>query len=120
MAKKKSSSAAKSKAKAPKAKAPKADGRRSWLDDDSGEPMIHTYTERLKTFLDAMADGEIDGHEIEAQEGRLVELLRKVESKLDDELHHDVTELLCELTAYNIMHTVSGIAEATPKTQFQG
>ena len=49
-----------------------------------------------------------------------MELLKKVEPKLDDDLHHDVTELLCELTAYNIMHTVSGIAEATPKTQFQG
>ena len=46
--------------------------------------------------------------------------MKKVEPKLDDDLHEEVTELLCELTAYNIMHTVSEIAEARPKTKFRG
>lgn len=114
MAKKKSESTEKN------AGSPGPGGRRSWLDDDSGEPLIHAYTERLKTFLDAMADGKVDRHELDAQEERLATLLKKVEPKLDDALHDDVTELLCELSAYNIMHTVFGIAEATPRTRFQG
>ncbi|MBV8077277.1 MAG: hypothetical protein JO284_12805 [Planctomycetaceae bacterium] len=95
-------------------------GRASWLDADSGEPMIHQYTERLNTFLEAMADGKIEAKELEAQEERLVTLLKKIEPKLGDELHGEVTELLCELTAYNIMHTMFEVAEAKPPTQFRG
>src|SRR5512135_1010340 len=94
--------------------------RASWLDADSGEPMIHQYTERLNTFLEAMADGKVEAKELEEQEERLVTLLKKIEPKLEDELHGEVTELLCELTAYNIMHTMFEVAEAQPRTKFRG
>ncbi|MBV8384902.1 MAG: hypothetical protein JOZ63_20110, partial [Planctomycetaceae bacterium] len=60
----------------------KSQGRASWLDADSGEPMIHQYTERLNTFLEAMADGKVEAKELEAQEERLVTLLKKIEPKL--------------------------------------
>src|SRR5512142_1409401 len=103
-----------------KGKKAKSRGRASWLDADSGAPMIHRYTERLNTFLEAMADGKVEARELEEQEKRLVTLLKKVEPKLGDELHEEVTELLCELTAYNIMHTVSEVAEAKPRTKFRG
>lgn len=115
MAKKKSSDGDKD-----KAAAPNPEGRRSWLDDDSGEPMIHAYTQRLSSFLEAMADGKVEAKELDEQENRLVKLLKKIEPKLDDALHEDITELLCELSAYNIMHTVFEIAEAQPKTKFRG
>ncbi len=59
MAKKKSGDGKKA-----KAAAPKPDGRMSWLDDESGAPLIHTYTERLKSFLEAMADGKIEAKEL--------------------------------------------------------
>ena len=39
---------------------------------------------------------------------------------LAPDLHEDVTKLICELTAYNIMHTVHGILDAAPKTKFRG
>lgn len=130
MAKKKSAGEGKSpKPKASEGSAPKTskpapaaapDGRMSWLDDESGGPLIHAYTERLNTFLEAMADGRVETAELEAQEQRLTQALKAVESKLDDALHAQVTELLCELTAYNIMHTVSALTSAAPVTKFRG
>lgn len=94
--------------------------RTPWLDDDGDAPMVHEYAEKLSGFVAAMADGKIDKHELEDQEGRVVALMKKIEPELAPELHEDVTRLLCELTAYNIMHTIHGLLEATPKTKFRG
>lgn len=93
--------------------------RASWL-DDKATPQIQAYTDRLGTFLEATADGRVDTKELKDQEKRLVALMKKVEPELSDDLHEDVTKLLCELTAYNIMHTIHDLAEARPKTKFRG
>ena len=59
-----------------------------------------------------MADGKIDAEELKAQEARRVAALMKtVEPELDDKLHEQVTHLLCELSAYNIMHTLHQLVE---------
>ncbi len=96
------------------------DGRTDWLDETTDTPLIGQYAERLGTFLDAMADGRIEAHELEAQEARVVALMKAVEPKLDDDLHEEVTRLLCELSAYNIMHTLHQLMETAPKTKFRG
>jgi hypothetical protein len=93
--------------------------RMSWLDDTSA-PQIQGHAEKLGTFIEAMADGRIDDQELKQQQDRLVALLKKVEPALGDELHADVTQLLCELTAYNIMHTIHNLAGARPRTRFRG
>ena len=67
-----------------------------------------------------MADGRIDDQELKAQEARVVALMKAVEPKLDDDLHEQMTHLLCELSAYNIMNTLHQLMEATPKTKFRG
>jgi hypothetical protein len=104
-----------------KSSKPSKPARLSWMDDKSDAPMIQGYTERLTTYLDAMADGKIDSDELKAQEKRLVAQLKKVEPDLDDRLHEEVTQLLCELTAYNIMHTVHDLAmRIKSKTKFRG
>lgn len=41
--------------------------------------------------------------ELAGQEQRLTAAMKKVEPNLSDELHAKVTEVLVELTAYNIM-----------------
>jgi hypothetical protein len=46
--------------------------------------------------------------------------MKAVEPKLDDALHEEVTHLLCELSAYNIMHTLHQLIQAQPKTKFRG
>lgn len=90
-----------------------------WL-DDKANPMIQSYTERLSTFLDAMADGVVDPKELDEQEERLVALMKKVEPQLTPELHQEVTSLLCELTAFNIMRTTHELSAARPKIKFRG
>jgi len=92
----------------------------AWLDESSDAPLIHQYAEKLTSFADAMADGKIDKHELEAQEERVVALMKTVEPQLDPKLHEEVTRLICELTAYNIMHTIHGLLDAAPKTKFRG
>ena len=94
--------------------------RTDWLDESTDTPLIGQYAERLGTFLEAMADGRIEPHELEAQEARVAALMKSVEPKLDDALHEEVTRLLCELSAYNIMHTLHQLMESAPKTKFRG
>jgi hypothetical protein len=81
-----------------------ATGRTHWLDEKTDTPLIDAYVQKLGSFLEAMADGKIDASELKAQE----------------ELHEQVTHLLCELSAYNIMHTIHQFVEARPKTKFRG
>jgi hypothetical protein len=104
---------------AKKAKSEAKPARTSWL-DEKANPQIQAYTERLETFLAAMADGRIDDNELKEQKARLVALMKKVEPELSDGLHDDVTKLLCELTAYNIMQAVHDLAGSRPKTKFRG
>jgi hypothetical protein len=94
--------------------------RLRWLDDKTDTPLIDDYARQLQSFIDAMADGRVDSGEIEAQEKRLIKLMKKVEPQLDDELHAAVTELLCELTAYDLMQMLHELHQARPATTFRG
>ena len=98
----------------------KAGSRTEWLDEKSDTPLIGQYVERLGSFLDAMADGMVDASELKAQEARLVALMKTIEPALGDELHEQVTHLLCELSAYNIMHTIHDLVREQPRTKFRG
>jgi hypothetical protein len=93
--------------------------RVSWL-DDKGTPLIDDYARQLESFLKTMADGKVDEGELKAQEKRLVALMKEVEPQLSDELHAKVTQLLCELTAFDLMQTFYTLQQARPKTRFRG
>jgi hypothetical protein len=92
----------------------------SWFDEASHKPRIAEYAQRLQPFIDAMADGKIDTGEVKAQEQRLVAMMKAVEPKLPRALHAQVTELLCELTAYDIMQLLHTLQVQRPHTTFQG
>lgn len=94
--------------------------RKSWLDDDMQTTMIDEYTRQLGSFVNALADGRIDDQELAAQEKRVVEIIKRVEPKLDDGLHGEVTKLLCELSAFNTMQTLHSLTHDRPKTKFRG
>ncbi len=94
--------------------------RTPWLDDAADAPLINEYAEKLSGFMEAMADGKIEKRELDEQEGRVVALMKRIEPELSTELHEQVTRLLCELTAYNVMHTLHGLMEAAPRTRFRG
>ena len=123
MAKKKADAGAKASggAKAESgAKPAKAAGRTKWFDDKSSAPLIEVYARRLESFMQAMADGVVEAKEVEKQEERLVSLMKEVEPLLDDAVHEKVTQLLCELTAYDLMQMLHSMHQARPKTTFHG
>ena len=94
--------------------------RQSWPDEKTQTAVIDDYARQLGSFIDALADGRIDASELASQEGRLVAAMKEVEPQLDDELHGKVTQMLCELSVYNIMQMLHEVHEARPKTVFQG
>lgn len=94
--------------------------RTSWFDESSQTSQIDQYARQLKPFVEAMADGRIDESELKAQEARLTSLMKEVEPLLDDKLHAKVTQLLCELTAYDLMQMFHEMQKSRPKTVFRG
>ena len=77
--------------------------RKSWLDDKGETTLIDGYAQQSTDFIQAMADGKIDESEVEQQEAKLVALMKKIEPNLSDEQHAELTELLCELSTFNVM-----------------
>ncbi len=77
--------------------------RTSWFDEKAGHPAIQERVSQLQSFTDALADGMVTKQELGGQEQRLLAAMKTVEPNLSDEQHAKVTELLVELTAYNIM-----------------
>jgi hypothetical protein len=97
-----------------------AANRQSWLDNELQTPLIDKQVQKLSTFIDALADGRIDDAELRAQEQRLATVIKEVEPALNDAQHAQVTKLLCELTAYNVMQTLNSLQSAKPQTVFRG
>jgi len=75
----------------------------SWFDERTEHPTLHERVEKLESFTSAMADGVVDRNELDAQEKRLMAAMKTLEPALSDELHAQVTNVLIELTAYNVM-----------------
>jgi hypothetical protein len=91
-----------------------------WFDDSTETPLIAEYARKLDSFLDAVADLRIETRELDDQEKRVVALMKEVEPLLSPEAHEKVTRLLCEVTAYDLMHALHMAGHARPKTKFRG
>ena len=98
----------------------KATGKTPWFDESSDAEMLTEYARKLDSFLDVVADGKVDAKELEAQEKRVVALMKEVEPLLSPEAHEKVTKLLCELTAYDLMNAFHMAGKSRPKTTFRG
>ena len=88
--------------------------RKNWLSEDQESTVIDDYAKGLDSFVDAMADGIIDEKELTSQEDRVIELMKKVEPQLDDATHAAVTELMVELSAFNVMQMLHEMHAARP------
>jgi hypothetical protein len=75
----------------------------SWFDERTEHPTLHERVEKLESFTSAMADGVVDKKELDAQEKRLMAAMKTLEPALSDDLHAQVTNVMIELTAYNVM-----------------
>jgi hypothetical protein len=77
--------------------------RTSWFDEDAAHPVVLESVNKLESFTSALADGVVEKGELAGQEQRLVSAMKHLEVELSDELHAKVTNVLVELTAYNVM-----------------
>ena len=92
----------------------------AWFDENSNAPVITENAKRLDSFVQAIADGKITDEEVKTQEARLVKLMKEIEPQLDPKLHEQVTQLLCEVTAYDMMQSLNMMQSARPVTKFRG
>jgi hypothetical protein len=99
---------------------PQTTFKSKWFDEASETPIIAEQSRRLDSFLSAVADGRVETRELEDQEQRLVTLMREIEPQLDSAMHDKITQLLCELTAYDMMNVMNLMQEARPATKFRG
>jgi hypothetical protein len=77
--------------------------RTSWFDEKAEHEAIQERATKLESFTSALADGVVSKQELGGQEQRLVAAMKKLEAELTDDLHAKVTDVLVELTAYNVM-----------------
>lgn len=92
--------------------------RASWLDEETNLPLIEERANKLESFTKAMADGTVEKQELEAQQKRVISAMKAVEADLDDTLHRKVTELLVELTAYDIMRLLHELQSERARMAF--
>jgi hypothetical protein len=92
----------------------------AWFDEQANTPLIAEEAQRLDSFVEAMADGKVTDAELKAQEARVTKLMKEIEPQLDPKLHDRVTELLCELTAYDMMQMLNMLEQSRPTTKFKG
>lgn len=97
-----------------------ASKRTPWFDSKKDESLIDDYAQQIESFTQAMEDGRVDAKELQAQEQRVVGLMREIEPELSDDVHEKVTRLLCELSAYDMMSMAFALEQSRPKTKFRG
>jgi len=92
---------------------------RPWFDAATDSQLLTEYARKLDSFHEALADRRVDRQELEAQEKRVVELMKEVEPLLDPEAYEKVTRLLCEVTAYDLLTAfhLAGKSRGVPPTQ---
>ena len=94
--------------------------RTSWFDDKAEHPVIQDRVNKLETFTNALADGVVTAQELKEQEQRLVTSMKNVEAALSDDLHAQVTTLLVELTAYDVMRVLHELQSERARATFKG
>jgi hypothetical protein len=92
--------------------------RTSWFDDAADHPVIQEQATKLESFTSALADGVVSSQELGGQERRLTAAMKTLEAELSDELHAQVTTVLVELTAYNVMRLLHELQSARVRTAF--
>ena len=91
----------------------------SWFDERAQHPTLHERVEKLESFTSAMADGVVDRKELDGQEQRLTAAMKRLEPLLTDDLHEQVTSVMIELTAYNVMRLLHELQTERARTAFQ-
>ena len=94
--------------------------RTSWFDDKAEHPAIHDRVQELESFTNAMADGAVSSQELQSQADRLAVAMKALEGQLSDDVHAQVTTVLVELSAYNVMRVLHELQASHARTAFSG
>ena len=94
--------------------------RTSWFDEKAEHEAIQERASKLESFTSSLADGVVSKQELGGQEQRLVAAMKKLEPALSDDLHAKVTDVLVELTAYNVMRLLHELQAERPRAAFKG
>lgn len=94
--------------------------RTSWFDDKAEHLVVHEQVTKLESFTSALADGVVTKQELGKQEAQLVAALKALEPQLSDAQHEQVTRVLVEMTAYNVMRLLHELQAERAKIAFQG
>jgi len=92
--------------------------RTSWFDDKATHPVIQEKVSKLESFTNAMADGIVSSDELKAQESRLAAAMKALEGQLNDDAHAQVTTVLVELSAYNVMRVLHELQSERARMAF--
>jgi hypothetical protein len=92
--------------------------RASWFDEKAEHPAIEERLSKLESFTSALADGVVTADELKGQEARLLAAMKSVEGQLDDATHGQVTTVLVELTAYNVMRLLHELQSERARLAF--
>lgn len=93
--------------------------RTSWFDERAEHLVVHEQVTKLESFTSALADGIVTKHELDAQEAQLVKALKALEPQLNEAQHDQVTRVLIEMTAYNIMRLLHELQAERAKIAFK-
>ena len=94
--------------------------RTSWFDDKAEHLVVHEQVTKLGSFTTALADGIVTKVELEKQEKHLVAALKTLEPLLNDAQHEQVTRVLIEMTAYNVMRLLHELQAERARIAFEG
>ena len=84
--------------------------RTSWFDSGSNQADFGQYIEQMETWQNALADGVLDAEELQQQAQRVADMLLRLEPKLSDELHEELTAVFRELA---VLYGMQRLAELT-------
>ena len=94
--------------------------RTSWFDEKAEHLVVHEQVSKLESYTSALADGVITKQELAKQEARLVAALKTLEPQLNDAQHDQVTRVLVEMSAYNVMRLLHELQAERAKIAFAG
>ena len=93
--------------------------RTSWFDDKAEHSVIQEKASKLDSYTSALADGVVTRQELAGQEQRLLAAMKALEPGLSDELHAQVTTVLVELTAYDVMRLLHELQTERARMAFK-
>ena len=77
--------------------------RAGWFDEKGSDVRKEEAIQSLQSWREAAHDGEITLEELTAQQQRIFDMLKEIESKVPDELHEELRKIILEFEVLVMM-----------------